>query len=163
MIKELLSTASEQIQSTLLDITPWWATIIGWVVTLVAAIIPNIISFFLERSFRKDINQLKKSAGIHVDRAKYLEKKSEFLKQLHKIRDELIKDTWGVATVHEIDLVITDLSFYSKQLHFCTEDVDKINRLLDKVRSERTLEEKRVSVGEIEEIILVLDKGENSI
>lgn len=61
MIKELLSTASEQIQSTLLDITPWWATIIGWVVTLVAAIIPNIISFFLERSFRKDINQLKKA------------------------------------------------------------------------------------------------------
>lgn len=163
MIIELLSTASEQIQSTPLDLTPWWATIIGWGVTLVAAIIPNIFSFFRERSFRKDIEQLKKDAGIHVDRAKYFEKKSVFLKQLHKIRDELIKDNWGVATVHEIDLVITDLCFYSRRLQFCTEDVDKINRLLDKVRSEKALEEKRVSVGEIEEIILVLDKGENSI
>ena len=71
MIRELLNASSEQIQSALLDITPWWATIIGWVVTLVAAIIPNIISIFRERSFRKDIEQLKKDAGIHVDRARY--------------------------------------------------------------------------------------------
>ena len=163
LIKELLSTASEQIRSTPLDLTPWLATIIGWVVTLIAAIIPNIISFFLERSFRKDIKQLKKDAGIHVDRAKYLEKESKFLKQLHKIRNELIKNTWGVTTVHDIDILLTDLSFYSTQLQFCAEDVDKIKCLLDKVRSEKSLEEKRVSVGEIEEIILVLDKGENSI
>lgn len=163
MIRELLSTASEQIQSTPLDITPWWATIIGWVVTLVAAIIPNIISEFRERSFRKDIEQLKKDAGINVDRARYFEKKPEFLRKLEKVKRGLSMNVWGEATVCDINLVLTDLSFYSKQLKFCAEDDDKINRLLDKVSSERTLEEKRVSVGEIEEIILVLDKGENSI
>lgn len=163
MIRELLNASSEQIQSALLDITPWWATIIGWVVTLVAAIIPNIISEFRERSFRKDIEQLKKDAGINVDRARYFEKKPEFLRKLEKVKRGLSMNVWGEATVCDINLVLTDLSFYSKQLKFCAEDDDKINRLLDKVSSERTLEEKRVSVGEIEEIILVLDKGENSI
>ena len=163
MIRELLNASSEQIQSALLDITPWWATIIGWVVTLVAAIIPNIISIFRERSFRKDIEQLKKDAGIHVDRARYFEKKPEFLGKLEKIKKELSMDVWGEATAHEIDLTLTDLSLYSKQLKFCTEDIVKINRLLAKVRSESDIEKERVSIGEIEEMILVLNKGENSI
>ena len=72
-------------------------------------------------------------------------------------------DVWGRATAHEIDLTLTDLSFYSKQLKFCTEDIVKINRLLAKVRSESDIEKERVSIGEIEEMILVLNKGENSI
>ena len=98
-----------------------------------------------------------------MDRARYFEKKPEFLRKLEKVKRGLSMNVWGEATVCDINLVLTDLSFYSKQLKFCAEDDDKINRLLDKVSSERTLEEKRVSVGEIEEIILVLDKGENSI
>lgn len=52
---------------------------------------------------------------------------------------------------------------FSKQLKFCTEDIVKINRLLAKVRSESDIEKERVSIGEIEEMILVLNKGENSI
>ena len=60
---------------------PWWATVIGWVVTLVAAIIPNIVSFFQEKSLRKDIAQLKANSGLAVDRALYFQKRPEFLKK----------------------------------------------------------------------------------
>lgn len=98
-----------------------------------------------------------------MDRARYFEKKPEFLGKLEKIKKELSMDVWGEATAHEIDLTLTDLSFYSKQLKFCTEDIVKINRLLAKVRSESDIEKERVSIGEIEEMILVLNKGENSI
>ena len=59
---------------------PWWATVIGWVVTLVAAIIPNIVSFFQEKSLRKDIAQLKANSGLAVGRALYFQKRPEFLK-----------------------------------------------------------------------------------
>lgn len=72
-------------------------------------------------------------------------------------------DVWGVTTAHEIDLVLTDLAFYAKRLKFCTEDISKIDSLLEKIRSKSDKEEKRVFVGKIEEIILVLNKEENSI
>lgn len=135
--------------------TPIVLTIIGWVVTIFAAVIPNIINFRMNRSLRKDFSDLQMAKAIGIDHTQYIEKRKSLIKDLERAKKALSIGVNGKATLQELACTLTKIQSFSERLNFTAEDKKIINDL-HLLASESS---NCVTTDRVQAIIEILNKG----
>lgn len=147
-----------------MDGTPLWITIIGWCVTLAAAIIPAFIQGRKQKLLAKDFSKLNKTVAIKIDRGQFLRERDSLLNQLGEIQAAFDKDVRGKSTLIQLSKLLTRIESYVQRLEFSSEDQEVISSCCTKVNSvveNNFVGAESITSSALEKIKLILEKGDN--
>ncbi|WP_147401629.1 hypothetical protein [Acutalibacter sp. 1XD8-33] len=152
------TTASQN----LADSTPLWVTIIGWGITLLAAVLPSIFNFFSTRHLRKDVEALQNAKKQAIDKVKFVEQRIGIISNLEKFIKALESDVKGKSTVANLSRTLATVQSYAERLGFSTTDKKEITDLLELTRDMQMNSTLRCNITPdmIQSIIEILSKGE---
>ena len=152
------TTASQN----LADSTPLWVTIIGWGITLLAAVLPSIFNFFSTRHLRKDVDALQNAKKQAIDKVKFVEQRIGIISNLEKYIKALESDVKGKSTVANLSRTLATVQSYAERLGFSTTDKKEISDLLELTRDMQMNSTSRCNITPdmIQSIIEILSKGE---
>lgn len=152
------TTASQN----LIDSTPLWVTLVGWGITLLAAVLPSIFNFFSTRHLRKDVDALQNAKKQAIDKVKFVEQRIGIISNLEKFIKALEYDVKGKSTVANLSRTLATVQSYAERLGFSATDKKEISDLLELTKDMQMNSTSRCNITPdmIQNIIEILSKGE---
>ncbi len=150
-------------QQSVIAQTPLWVTIIGWLVTIFAAILPSVINYFHNRKLRKDVDALQSAKKLAIDKVKFGEQRIEIIDSLKKYIKALERNVNGKNTVANLSRTLATVQSYAERLEFSTDDKKTIHELLMLTRDMQMSNDiscNNITSDMIQGIIEILSKGE---
>lgn len=141
----------------------WILTILGWGVTLSAAIIPLRGVKKKQDTFEQELEKLKKTRAESIDHVMFQDEKQKLIKKLSDWQRDLDLGNIGMNSLHSLEQTITRIELHAQRLQFDEQDQKAISLFRNAVvRAMTTKETQRFSEtanGKIEEIKMILQKG----
>lgn len=150
-------------QAAMPEGTPFSWTVIGWGVTLLAAILPSFINFFSTRHLRKDVDTLQNAKRQAYDKAKFGEQRTDIIGRLNTYVTASKQNVMGKTTVASLSVALATVQSYAERLGFSEADKKVISDLLLLTRAIQTGEadsSKTITPDMIQSVIEILSKGE---
>ena len=142
----------------------WVITGIGWVVMIVAAIIPGIISRNKQKAMELDIEELKREKAATIDRARFYDERSNLVENLEKYERAFKFGNAGFSTLSGFEQLLTRINSYAIRLNFPDSDRKTISESLNRVEEaidSQTILELHLRPADVEKIKNIIEKGEN--
>lgn len=145
--------------------TPWLATIIGWVVTLIAALIPCFFNWKEHFDLKKEISELTKAQSHAIDKISFNDERLTLIRDLIVFQKAIENNVYGGATLQNLEIRLIKIQSYADRLTFCDEDKKAINSLLVQVQElqKSSLRNGELRPAQIQVIIEILNKGANRL
>lgn len=141
-------------------------TVIGWIVTLVAAIIPGINSRKRIKVLELDFAELNKIKAESADRIQFHTQKPKIINDLKKYEKAIELGTRGNMTLAGIERLLVQVDSYANRLSFSERDRKEISDLLNRISkalADNTIEKLNLRPADIEKIKVIIEKGEYSV
>lgn len=145
--------------------TPWLATILGWAVTLIAALIPCLFNWKDHAKLKKEISKLREAQSHAIDKTLFNDQRQKLIRDLITFQKAIDKGVYGGSTLHRLEASLVKIQSYADRLIFCDEDKKAINSLLLHVQKlqKPSLAEEELRPAQIQVIIEILNKGANRL
>lgn len=144
--------------------TPLWMTIVGWIVTLVAAIIPVIIQGKKQKNLALDISKLKRIKANSIDKFQFMEERSSLLSKLGEFEVFFDRGVKGKNTLIELGRLLVRIDSYANRLDFSRQDQLIISSFSEKITQaleSNCFDPTDLSSSDLEKIKVILEKGDN--
>lgn len=143
--------------------TPLWMSIVGWIVTLAAAIIPAIIAGKQQSKMKVDITDLKKAQAASIDKFQFWGERSSLLQDLEQFEKALDNRVNGNSTLSSLSRLLVRVESYAKRLHFSEDEKLIISSLGEKVAhalDSHSAEPLKLNSSDLEKVKVILEKGD---
>jgi len=141
----------------------WGVSIIGWLVTIFAAVIPLRSVKQKQLTFEQELARLKKARAESIDHATFQNERQDLIKKLSSWQRGLKLGNVGNNSLHTLDQTITRIESHAKRLQFDQQDQKTISQFKKKIEEAITTKETQqfseIANGKIEEIKMILQKG----
>lgn len=141
-----------------------WITIIGWTVTLAAAIIPAFITRNKQKRLELDISELKKVRANSIDKFQFLEERPHLIKKLEQYEAAFDRGVNGTSTLSGLSRLLIRIDSYANRLGFSKNEksiISSYSKKISDILESNGNGSTDLSSTDLEKIKVILEKGDN--
>lgn len=102
--------------------TPLWGSIVGWCVTLFAAVLPNIVDFFKLKKLNNRVDALESAKLAGAQQHSFINASPKIVNALNDFAQKLKTKNWTFEDLCDAQTQVTKVDIFAKIMEFSEDD-----------------------------------------